>query len=410
MATINSFKNALKKLKEAAALLDVDKKMYKKLSTPEAVLVYPLTVKMDNGESKVFRGYRVQFSSARGPYKGGIRFHPKADLNEVKTLALLMGLKCAVVNIPFGGSKGGVQVNPKELSKTELERLSRVWVNAFYQHIGPSRDIPAPDVYTTPQIMAWMTDEYSKLSGKPTPGAFTGKPIEAGGSEGRSYSTAQGGFYALRELAQKLRMQPGKTRVAVQGFGNAGSHIARILHNEGYQVVAVSDSKGGIVAESGTLDPEKLKKAKEETGVLACEGCKKIGNAELLELDVDVLVPAALENQITDANAGRIKAKAIIELANGPTTPEADAILFKRGIPVVPDILANAGGVAVSYFEWQQNMQNEHWEESIVLERLDSIISREFSNVWNLAHKKKTDLRTAAFMLGIQRILDATDK
>lgn len=420
MATINSFENALKKLKEAADLLGVDAKAYKRLSTPDAILEYPLTIKMDNGDSKTFKGYRVQFNSACGPYKGGIRFHPDANLDEVKTLALLMAVKCAVVNIPLGGGKGGIQVNPKKLTVTELERLSRVWVNAFYQHIGPATDIPAPDVYTTPQIMAWMMDEYSKLVGKPSPASFTGKPIELGGSEGRSFSTAQGGYYVMRELAGQLHMKPEETRVVIQGFGNAGYHIARILYKAGYKIIGLSDSKGGIIANNGGFVPDDVLKIKKESGMI--DGVyyrgsvrndidhEHITNKELLQIETDILIPAALENQITDENADNIKAKAIIELANGPTTPEADEILYKKGIYLVPDILANAGGVIVSYFEWQQNMQNEHWDEALILKRLDYIISQAFSNVWKLSKKEEIDLRTAALMLGIKRILHATDR
>jgi len=420
MTTINPFENALKKLHEAAEILGLSEEVYTKLSTPEAVLERPVTITMDNGTEQSFDAYRVQFNSALGPYKGGIRFHPHADLDEVKTLAFLMALKCSVVNIPMGGGKGGIQVNPKELSEAELERLSRAWVRTFFKDIGPQKDIPAPDVYTNPQIMLWMTDEYSKLAGKPSPAAFTGKPVENGGSEGRAFSTAQGGYYAIRELAAQLNMKPEETRVVVQGFGNAGYHIARIIHEAGYQIIGLSDSKGAIVVQQGTFDPEQLNAYKQENGSIqeyVCDNkdCKSdehshITNGELLEIETDILIPAALENQITDKNADRINAKVIVELANGPTTPEADAILYEKGIIVVPDILANAGGVIVSSFEWVQNLQNEHWTEEEVLKKLDDIITKEFRSVWDLSQKQKFDMRTAAFVLGVKRIHEAMGK
>ncbi|MDD5040286.1 MAG: Glu/Leu/Phe/Val dehydrogenase [Patescibacteria group bacterium] len=416
MQPIDSFGNAVKKLREAGKLLGYTEENITKLSTPDAVLERPITITLDSGEEKSFHGYRVQFNNARGPYKGGIRFHPNADINEVKTLALLMALKCAVVNIPLGGGKGGIQVNPKELSRAELERLSRAWVRAFFADIGPHKDIPAPDVYTNPQIMLWMVDEYSKLAGKPSPATFTGKPLENGGSEGRSFSTAQGGFYALRELGQKIGMRPRDTRIIVQGFGNAGYNIARIANAAGYRVIGVSDSKGGIVVASGKLDPEDVFQYKEAHGSLQGYTCatasctvdenSAVTNAGLLEVDTDVLIPAALENQIRADNVDRIKTKAVVEIANGPITPEADAVLFSKGIPVVPDILANAGGVVVSYFEWDQNLKNEHWTEEEVLRKLDEIITREFAMVWLKSREKKVDMRTAAFIISTQRIAE----
>ncbi len=420
MTTINPFENVLKKLREATKILGLSKEEYTKLSTPEAVLERQVTITMDSGIEQSFDAYRVQFNSALGPYKGGIRFHPHADLDEVKTLAFLMALKCSVVNIPMGGGKGGIQVNPKELSETELERLSRAWVQTFFKDIGPQKDIPAPDVYTNPQVMLWMTDEYSKLAGKPSPAAFTGKPVEHGGSEGRAFSTAQGGYYAIRELAKKLGMKPEETRVVVQGFGNSGYHIARIMHEAGYQIIGLSDSKGAIVTQRGSFDPEQLYAYKKEHGSIQefvcddkdclCDKQSHITNEELLEIETDILVPAALENQITDKNSDRINAKVIVELANGPTTPEADTILYKKGVIVVPDILANAGGVIVSSFEWVQNLQNEHWTEEKVLQKLDDIITGEFKNIWDLSQKQKFDMRTAAFVLGVKRIHEAMDK
>lgn len=417
MHTINPFTNALQKLREATDRLGLGAQDFQMLSTPEAILERPLTITMDAGQERTFKGYRVQFNSARGPYKGGIRYHPSANLDEVKTLALLMAMKCAVVDIPMGGGKGGIEVNPKELSAAELERLSRAWVKAFYREIGPDRDIPAPDVYTTPQIMAWMVDEYSKLVGAPSPAAFTGKPIAAGGSEGRESATAVGGYYILSALAAKRDLNPSTTRVAVQGFGNVGYHTARVLHEHGYQVVALSDSRGGILLENGSVNPADVMRVKRERGVLVgaiCRGTvcdvidhKKISNEQLLELDVDVLVPAALENQITAENAGRVKAKAILEMANGAITPEADAILYQRGVPVAPDILSNAGGVAVSYFEWLQNRSGEHWSEQEVFDKLHRLMGTAFDAVWDTAAAQNVDLRSAAFLVATQRIIDA---
>ncbi|MEA1981445.1 MAG: Glu/Leu/Phe/Val dehydrogenase [candidate division Zixibacteria bacterium] len=415
---INPFSNALKKLKTSIKYLEIDEKYYDILSKPEAVLEHDIKIEMDSGETKTFPGYRVQFNSARGPYKGGIRFHPEANLDEVKTLAFLMSIKCAVANIPMGGGKGGIQVAPKKLSQTEIEKLSRAWVREFFDKIGPEKDIPAPDVYTNPQIMTWMVDEYSKLAGKKSPAAFTGKPINQGGSAGREFSTSQGGFYVLIELLKKLKKNPAETTVAVQGFGNVGFHAARILHEHGFKVIIASDSKGSIYDMRGEgMDPNNIMKTKKEKGgiydcycegsVCDCENYKKVSNNELLEMDVDVLIPAALENQITVENADRIKAKIVIELANGPITPEADEILFKKGIYVVPDILANAGGVIVSYFEWLQNLKNEEWSEEDVLKKLSDIMIKEFDNVWTIAQDKKIDLRTAAYILAIGRIVEA---
>ncbi|MFA6098920.1 MAG: Glu/Leu/Phe/Val dehydrogenase [Patescibacteria group bacterium] len=419
MKTINPFENVLKGLKKTTEQLGLDKNWFKKLSTPDKVIERQLNIKLDNGQDKSFHGYRVQFNNARGPYKGGIRYHPQANLDEVKTLALLMAVKCAVANIPMGGGKGGITVNPKELSAGEIERLSRAWVRGFYEDIGPQKDIPAPDVYTNPQIMTWMVDEYSKLAGQYTPAAFTGKPLDKGGSEAREFSTSMGGFYAVRELTKKLGLKPEKTRVAVQGFGNVGYHAAQILHEHGYKIIAVSDSKGGILVEDG-FTPEHVMRVKKEKGVLVgayCEGSvcdvidhKKITNEELLELDCEILIPAALENQLTAANAEKIKAKAVVELANGPTTPEADQILRQRGIKIVPDVLANSGGVVVSYFEWLQNLKNEHWPEKDILDKLEKIIIKEFNNIWLISETKNVDLRTAAFMLGIGRIIEAEKK
>jgi glutamate dehydrogenase (NADP+) len=321
----------------------------------------------------------------------------------------------------MGGGKGGIQIDPKKLSEAELERLSRAWVRAFYKDIGPNKDIPAPDVYTTPKIMSWMVDEYAKLAGKPTPAAFTGKPLDKGGAAGREFSTAQGGYYALVELLKKLKKKPGQTRVVVQGFGNVGYHTARILYEHGFKVIGLSDSKGGIIDKRGQgMNPAMVLDTKHQRGeiggcycsgtVCDCQNYQRVANEALLELETDILIPAALENQITAENAGRIKAHAIIEMANGPITPEADIVLFKKGIQVVPDVLANAGGVIVSYFEWWQNLNHEHWSEDETLKKLKDIIVRQFNNLWVIAQTKKIDLRTAAYILGIGRIVEAMRK
>lgn len=392
-----------------------------KLQTPERVLTAKIPVPLDNGTTREFVAYRVQYNDARGPFKGGIRYHPGVTEDEVKALAFWMTMKCAAVGLPLGGGKGGVVVNPKELSAGELERLSRGYVQAFYQHLGPTKDVPAPDVYTNSQIMAWMLDEYEHLVGEHAPGMITGKPLSLGGSLGRATATAQGGVYILQELMAKLERSPKNTTVAIQGFGNAGANAAKLLHQLGYKIVAVSDSQGGVYNEDG-IDPRKAEAIKQAGGMLGCyclgtvctleqiktDGpCRAVSNEELLELAVDVLIPAALENQITAANADRIKAKIILELANGPTTPEADEILNKKGTLVVPDILANAGGVTVSYFEQVQNAMNYYWSEEEVSPKLKKIMVDAFAAVWGAKGKHQVDLRTAAFVLAVERVVEA---
>lgn len=399
------FENVKKQLEKIDSILNLTDKEKEILTTPNNIVDKKFKVKMDNGKEKEFQGYRVQFNDARGPYKGGIRFHPKADLSEVKSLAFWMALKTAVVNIPLGGGKGGVVVNSKELSNKELEKLSRAFIRAIHEYIGPMKDIPAPDMYTTPQIMVWMLDEFEKIEKKHVPGMITGKPLELGGSEGRYFSTSQGGAYVLRELMNLQKKNPKHTTVAIQGFGNVGSLMAKILSEWGYKVVAVSDSKGGTYNEKG-LDIKELieyKSKKKSVKSFANE----ISNEALLELDVDVLVPAALENQITKENAGNIKAKIIVELANGPITPEADTILEKNKIFVLPDILANAGGVTVSYFEWSQNRYGCLWTEEEVLERLEKIMIKSFNDVFETSQEYKTSMRNGAYILAISRILKA---
>ena len=359
---------------------------------------------MDNGSTKIFKGFRSQHNDALGPHKGGIRFHPDVSRDEVKALSFWMTMKCAVVGIPLGGGKGGVIVNPKELSVVELEKLSRGYIRAIYKYIGPTQDIPAPDVYTTPQIMAWMMDEYEKLTGEHAPGVITGKPLHLGGSEGRGFATAQGGVYVLREAVKKMGMNPSETKVAIQGFGNAGSFMAKILSEDGYKIVAVTDSRGGAMNMDG-LDIAAVEAHKAANkSVVGAPGTITVSNDDILELDVDVLVPAALENVITEANAVNVKAKVIIELANGPVTPEADKILHKSGVVFVPDILSNAGGVTVSYFEQVQNAMNFYWTEKEVLEKLEPIMTQAFADVWERKERYNVDMRTAAFIRAIERV------
>lgn len=400
----NPFENAMAQLDKAARVMNLDKNIHEILKQPERVLTVAIPVKMDSGETKVFTGYRSQFNNALGPYKGGIRYHWNVTLDEVKALSFWMMVKCATVNIPMGGGKGGIIVNPKELSEGELERLSRGFIQKIWRNIGSDKDVPAPDVYTTPQIMAWMRDEYEKLVGQPDPGVITGKPLEQGGSEGRGFSTAQGGVYCVRELAKKLNLIPEQTTVAVQGYGNAGSFMAKILHKQGYKIVAVSDSKGAIYNQAG-LDPAAVASWKEQTdSVVGFSGSEEVSNEAILELEVDILVPAALENVITKDNAQNIKAKAVVELANGPTTPEADEILKDKGVLIVPDVLANAGGVTVSYFEWDQNVKGEHWSEADVLQKLEKIMVDSFNEVWETKERYSVDMRTAAFVKAIERV------
>lgn len=403
---MNPFLNAMKQLDNAAKVMNLDANMHEVLKQPERILEVAIPVKMDSGETKVFTGFRSQYNNALGPYKGGIRYHWNVSKEEVMALSFWMMIKCAAVNIPMGGGKGGVIVNPKEMSSQELERLSRGYVQKLWRNIGSDKDVPAPDVYTTPQIMGWMRDEYQKLVGHDDPGVITGKTIEDGGSEVRGYSTAQGGAYCVDELAKKLSLTPNETTVAVQGYGNAGSFMAKILYKMGYKIVAVSDSKGGIYNENG-FDPEAVSKYKaEHKSVVGFEEAQEVSNEAILELDVDILVPAALENVITKENAENISAKAIVELANGPTTPEADKILAERNIIVVPDVLANAGGVTVSYFEWDQNIKGEHWSEPDVLKKLEDVMRKAFIEIWETKEKYTVDMRTSAFVKAIERVTE----
>lgn len=407
MAKVNPHKSGLQQLAKAAELMDLHQGVHARLQIPKFEMQFGIPVRMDDGSLKVFQGYRVQYDNSRGPNKGGIRFHPDVNIDEVRALAFWMTIKCSVVGIPLGGGKGGVIVDPKKLSVGELERLSRGWMRAVAHNVGPERDIPAPDVYTTPQIMAWMMDEYETIRGDHGPGVITGKPLSVGGSEGRGYSTAQGGVYVTLELAKHLKLKKGAS-VVIQGFGNAGAYMAKILHKQGYKIIAVSDSKGGIINEKG-LDPVKVEQHKTATGSVTnySGATKNITNEQILTVACDVLVPAALENVITTENAGRIKAKAIVELANGPTTPDADEKLYKKGITVVPDVLANAGGVTVSYFEQVQNAYNYYWTEKEVLAKLEPIMVGSFNEVWKTKQTFNCDMRTAAYIVSVKRIADA---
>ena len=412
----NAFDNAMQQLDKAAALINLNPNILRVLQRPDRFVEASIPVKMDDGSVKIFTGFRTQYNNALGVYKGGIRYHPDVSKDEVKALSFWMAIKCAVVNIPMGGGKGGVIVHPKDLSDGELERLSRGYIKKMWPILGSHIDVPAPDVYTNAVIMNWMREEFEKIIGRPDPGVITGKPVEQGGSEGRGTATAQGGMYCIIELVKKLGWTPSNTTVAVQGFGNAGANIAKLLHQLGYKVVAVSDSQGGIYRPAG-LDPESIDKVKQESRQLKavyCQGSvcemvehERVSNRQLLELPVDLLIPAALENQITSENAADIKAKAIVELANGPTTPEADEILRERDIHIVPDVLANAGGVTVSYFEWEQNVKGEHWRETQVRQKLEPIMVNAFNEAWNFKEARGVTMRTAAFALAVERIAAA---
>lgn len=402
MNTNTPFENFKKNIDTAAQLLHLESHVTDKLKTPQNIIQQ--TVSTSLGDIEV---YRVQYNNARGPFKGGIRFHPEADIEEVKALAAGMAIKCAVVDIPLGGGKGGAKFNPKDATQKQLEEVSRAWVGVMKDDIGADKDIPAPDVYTNPQVMAWMTDEFEKLHGRSEPGVFTGKPLPLGGSAGRGSATAQGGVYVLEALVKKMKLKRKKLRVAVQGYGNAGATMVNLLSDLGYKIVATSDSRGGVYHSKG-LDAKKLQEVKEKEGtVSAYEGAEKISNEEILTCDCDVLIPAALDNQLRADNADGVQAKIVLELANGPTTPEADTILFEKGVTVVPDVLANAGGVTVSYFEWVQNQSNFYWTEKEVLEKLQPIMERSFEATYDMAKKQETNMRQGAFVLAIERLVEA---
>lgn len=402
----NPYQNAIEQLEKVTKIKNFDPNFIERLKHPNREIHINIPIVMDDGTFKNFEGYRVEHNNAMGPYKGGIRYHQDTEINEVKALAFWMTIKCAVAGIPMGGGKGGVTVNPKEISKTELEKISRGWVQGLSDILGPKKDVPAPDVNTTPEIMSWMADEYAKITGDNTGAVITGKPLTGktnGGSEGRGTATAQGGFFVFEALRTEVGL-PEKCKVVIQGFGNAGMYAASIWSKAGHTVMAVSDSKGAIYNPDG-LDIEKLIEHKKNTTSLSgFENAKEITNAELLELECDLLIPAAFENQITEINANNIKAKVILELANGPTTPDADEILFKKGIHIMPDVLANSGGVTVSYFEWDQNLKNEHWSEKEVFEKLEPMLADSAKKIWNLSQEHNTDLRRSAFILALERI------
>ena len=406
----NLFENAMAQLDKVAKLKNFEKEFIEALRHPDRDIRISIPVTLDDGSLKIFEGYRIEWNNALGPYKGGIRYHPLTDINEIKALAFLMMIKCAVTGIPMGGGKGGITVKPKNLSKGELERLSRGWVQKLVDNLGPYKDVPEPDVNTTPEIMSWMVDEYEKLTGEKSGACFTGKPLDRGGSEGRGPATGLGGYYVFHALRPHLAEDglPQNCKVIVQGFGNVGSNVAEIFSAHGHIVMAVSDSKGGIYNENG-LDIKKLIEYKKATGSLSgFEGAKDITNVELLETPCDLLIPAAFENVITEQNAPKLRAKAIMELANGPITPEADEILFKAGIPVIPDILANSGGVTVSYFEWDQNLKGEHWSEEEVNKKLKVILDDSSKKVYEKARELNTNLRNGAFILALERIKEKT--
>jgi glutamate dehydrogenase/leucine dehydrogenase len=390
-------------------IAEEDRKYLTLLKYPQRILEMSLPVKMDSGRIEVYTGYRVQHSDIRGPTKGGIRFHPQVDLDQVKALAAWMSMKTAVVNIPYGGAKGGIRVDPKALSPIELERLSRRYASSIAPLIGPERDIPAPDMYTTPQIMAWMTDTYSMMRGGTILAAFTGKPLEFGGSHGRNEATAHGLFLCVTQACEKLGLSISRTMTAIQGYGNAGAFSHKFMQEAGSKVVAVSDSRGAIINKKG-LDWQEVFEHKQRSGEKSVVGfpeAETITNEELLELDVDILIPAALENAVTSKNAGNIRASIIAEAANGPCTPDADAILHENGRLVIPDILANAGGVTVSYFEWVQNRNGDHWSEEFIDERLGRWMEAAFDSIWKKKEKHEVSMRIAAYIIAVTRMVDS---
>ncbi|MGL5081905.1 MAG: Glu/Leu/Phe/Val family dehydrogenase [Microcoleaceae cyanobacterium] len=414
--TESLFIDASRRLERALQHVSLSEDTIERLKYPKATLIVSIPVRMDNGALKIFQGYRVRYDDTRGPTKGGVRYHPDVSIDEVTSLAFWMTFKCAVLNLPFGGAKGGITVNPKALSKFELERLTRGYVDAIADFIGPDIDIPAPDVYTNQMIMGWMMDQYSIIRRQLCPAVVTGKPITLGGSLGRDTATATGAFFVIQTLMAKLNQAPEKTTVAVQGFGNAGAVIAQLLSQAGYKVVAVSDSQGGIYAKAGLDIPSvrQFKESNRSVKAVYCEGSvcnivehEILTNEELLTLDVDILVPAALENQITQANAYEIKAKYIFEVANGPVTSEADQILEQQGIQVFPDILVNAGGVTVSYFEWVQNRSGLYWTAEEVNQRLKQKMLEETEKIWQISQDLSVPMRTAAYIHGLSRLEEA---
>lgn len=404
----NPFETVKQQIDKCAEILKLDPQVTAVLKMPQRELHVSLPVRMDNGKVRVFEGFRVHYNDARGATKGGIRFHPDETIDTVRALAAWMTWKCSLLDLPLGGGKGGIICNPKEMSTGELERLSRAYIRAIYPFIGPEKDIPAPDVYTTPQIMAWMTDEYSVIAGKPQFGVITGKPLSIGGSPGRGDATARGGMFTIREAAKAHGIDLKNATVAVQGYGNAGFYAAKLAKEMfGCKIVAVCDSKGGVYNKKG-LDPKKAFDCKEESGtVCKLADVEQCSNEDVLTMDVDILIPAAIENVITGKNAAKIKAKIVAELANGPTSPEADDTLYKNGVHIIPDFLCNAGGVTVSYFEMVQNAYMYYWDEAEVYEKLDKRISKAYHSVLDTSRQYKINMRQAAYVLAVKRVVEA---
>lgn len=394
-------------IKEALEKLGYPEIMFDLLKEPLRMLTVRIPVRMDNGEVKVFTGYRAQHNDAVGPTKGGVRFHPDVTEDEVKALSIWMSLKAGIVDLPYGGGKGGIICEPREMSFRELERLSRGYVRSISQIVGPNKDIPAPDVFTNSQIMAWMLDEYSRIREFDSPGFITGKPLVLGGSHGRETATAKGVAIMIREAANKKNIQLEGARVVVQGFGNAGSYLSKFMYDAGAKVIGISDAYGALYDEDG-LDIDYLLDRRDSFGTVTNLFKNTITNKELLELDCDILVPAAIENQITAANVNNIKAKIVVEAANGPTTIEATKILTEKGVLLVPDVLASSGGVTVSYFEWVQNNQGYYWTEEEVWEKLEEVMVKAFNNVYNTASSRKIDMRLAAYMVGVRKMAEAS--
>ena len=412
----NIYKEALSRLDLAASYPKVDPEIVEKLKHPKLCLKVSVPVRMDDGRLKIFEGFRVHHNDLRGPTKGGIRYHPLVNIKEMEAFAFLMTMKCAVAGIPFGGAKGGISVDPKKMSPMELERLTRNYIDLIADSIGPEKDILAPDLNTNPMIISWILDQYSNIVRHAAPAVVTGKPIPLGGSQGREGATGRGAYYCIKELEKIHGWKPEEIRVAIQGFGNVAQSVAELLYKDRYKIVAASDSQGGIFQSKGLDVPSviQLKKESREIQDVYCKGAlckladgKRITNEALLELDVDILIPAAIENQITKKNADKIKARFIVEIANGPTTTEADGILNKKGVFIVPDILANAGGVTVSYFEWVQNKYGYYWSLKKVNAQLHKIISQEFKNIYHLMDKHKVDMRTASYIHALNRHCEA---
>jgi len=421
MNSTNPWQRALLQLKTAAKQLELDPLLLARLSNPDKIIEVSLPIKLDTEEIKVFQGYRIQHNNIRGPYKGGLRYHQKVDMNEMKALAFLMTIKNAVIDVPFGGSKGGITVDPKTLSEKELEGLTKLFIQKISDMIGPDKDIPAPDVNTNPKIMGWVADEYSKIVGVHSPAIVTGKPLDKGGSEGRTEATGLGGVFCLLATLKKLGINPQGMTVAIQGFGNVGSFLAKFLQKEGFSIVALADSKGGIHIPDGIMDIDEIERCKKETGLLAgcycvgsvCDlknkkklGGKNVSSDGVLELPVDIVIPAALENVITHKNAAKIKTRIILEMANGPTTMRADKILNRRKILVIPDVLANSGGVAVSFFEWYQNLHDKAWSKDKVFSKLKEKMEKATDLVFSTADKYKASLRKAAYIVALERLVN----